>query len=101
MRNILLMISVLLACLHGQAQNSDSAIKYAEMSDEEKDFQLFLVNFKWALEKNDNAKIAGLVFYPLHTAYGSRQGTVNVANKKAFLKLYSVLLDKRMKEFLL
>ena len=62
---------------------------------------IFYSRFKTLIANNDSLSIADEVFYPLHTALEGHKGTLNIKDKKTFLKYYPQLLNDRMKNFIL
>jgi hypothetical protein len=66
-----------------------------------KEFMIFFEGLKTLLSNNDSVKIAEEMFYPLHTALEGHKGTLNIKNKKSFLKYYHLLFNERMKDFIL
>jgi hypothetical protein len=66
-----------------------------------KEFMFFFVRLKTLITNNDSVRIAEEMFYPLHTAIEGHQGTLNIKDKKSFLKYYHLLFNERMKDFIL
>ena len=66
-----------------------------------KEFMFFFERLKTLISNNDSVQIAEEMFYPLHTALEGHKGTLNIKDKKSFLKYYHLLFNERMKDFIL
>ena len=67
----------------------------------DKEFMFFFERLKTLISNNDSVKIAEEIFYPLHTAIEGHKGTLDIKDKKSFLRYYHLLFNERMKDFIL
>ena len=65
------------------------------------EFMVFFEGLKTLISNNDSVKIAEEMFYPLQTALEGHKGTLNIKDKRSFLKYYHLLFNERMKDFIL
>jgi hypothetical protein len=84
-----------------QDVKNDSFKPTIESGYSNKEFLFFFERLKTLITNNDSVQIAEEMFYPLHTALEGHQGTLNIKDKKSFLKYYHLLFNERMKDFIL
>ena len=55
----------------------------------------FVVFYERLISRNDSVQIAEEMFYPLHTALEGHKGTLNIKDKKSFIKYYHPLFNRK------
>ena len=66
-----------------------------------KEFVDFFKKFRSLAKRNDSVQIAKQVFYPFHAALEGYKGTVDIYDKKSFLKFYHLIFNERMRSYII
>jgi hypothetical protein len=98
---------LLAACLcttalpHNSTQDSaQTAGKYAVAGlDDEREVEDFFLSFKDAVARNDKAKVASMVSYPVYVRLTSGR-SVRIRNARAFVKSYDAIFGKKFKQLI-
>ncbi len=100
--NIILFFSFFV--LGGKAQNpiTSDGIHIPEIEGGYgKELADYFIKLKKLVSLNDSLQIQNQIFYPLHASIEGYHGTIDIYDKKSFLKMYGILFNERMKKYIL
>jgi hypothetical protein len=97
---ILFLLATLLAKSQGKLASGGFNTPEIEGGDGKK-LVLFFKKFRSLVKENDSSHLANHVFYPLHAASEGFKGSIDIYDKKSFLKYYHLLFSERMRKYIL
>lgn len=73
--------------------------RFAVAGLKEREVEVFFNSFKEAVAKDDKARVAGLVSYPIKVYLASNR-TVKISNGARFIKFYNQIFDQKFKDLI-